>query len=226
MAQESGRRKAPRRVAPRRVDEGRLLQGGWCQAIGVRSTVTHSEVEYLEVAIWMSITKRHQAARPVFLASTEEVARRRAAAPATGSASSRWLAPDSEVAPILSRSTSLPWEHRKSIEKALECQGWPDMVLMKTCWKMVVTQVYWMNYRDVLHLTMTDMQDTQDLKSVKHTLHNLQGYMDYVNIADVNALEPCNTLQHTLKAQILECVEEVNALTAQIEAKTLEALQD
>ncbi len=188
--------------------------------------MTHSEVEYLEVAIWMSITKRHQAARPVFLASTEEVARRRAAAPATGSASSRWLAPDSEVAPILSRSTSLPWEHRKSIEKALECQGWPDMVLMKTCWKMVVTQVYWMNYRDVLHLTMTDMQDTQDLKSVKHTLHNLQGYMDYVNIADVNALEPCNTLQHTLKAQILECVEEVNALTAQIEAKTLEALQD
>ena len=71
-----------------------------------QATVTPSKVENLDVAIWMSITKRHQAARPVFLVSTEEVARRRAAAPATGSASSRWLAPDSEVAPILSRSTS------------------------------------------------------------------------------------------------------------------------
>jgi hypothetical protein len=39
-------------------------------------------------------------------------------------------------------------------------------------------------------------------------------------------LKPCNTLQNTLKAQILLCVEEVNSLKAQIEAKTLEAFQN
>eukprot|EP00972_Heterocapsa_arctica_P093778 13832810-Heterocapsa_arctica.AAC.1 len=61
-----------------------------------QATVTPSEVEDLDVAIWMSITKRYRALRPVVLASQEEVARCRAAAPAAISAYSRWLAPDSE----------------------------------------------------------------------------------------------------------------------------------
>eukprot|EP00972_Heterocapsa_arctica_P073795 10893750-Heterocapsa_arctica.AAC.1 len=85
--------------------------------------------------------------------------------------------------------------------KALECQGCQSMQTMETCWKMVV---YWRSFRDFLTMQKTQ----QDMNNADHTPHNLKGSMDYIKIVEVEALEPCNTLQYTLKAQILERVVE------------------
>jgi len=104
--------------------------------------------------------------------------------------------------------------------KALEGQGCHCMSIKETCWKMVVTEVYWRSCRDFLLLTMADLQKTpQEMENVEHAQHNLKGNMDFFNIVEVNALEPCNILQLSLKEQILEHVEEVNALMEQIDAK-------
>eukprot|EP00972_Heterocapsa_arctica_P084806 12491429-Heterocapsa_arctica.AAC.1 len=61
------------------------------------------------------------------------------------------------------------------------------------------------------------------MNNVKHTLQNLKGYMEYVRIKDVEAMPPINILQLDLKEQILERVEEVHELTAQIEKEALDA---
>jgi hypothetical protein len=109
--------------------------------------------------------------------------------------------------------------------KALEKQGC-DMVLLMTCWNMVVTQVYWMMCRDFLFLTMTNMKESWDMKNVKLTLQNLKGYMEYVRIEDVKAMQPIKILQLSLKEQILERVEEVKELKTQIEKDALDAHKD
>jgi hypothetical protein len=104
--------------------------------------------------------------------------------------------------------------------QALEGQGCHCMSIKETCWKMVVTEVYWRSCRDVLLLTIADLQKTpQEMENVEHAQHNLKGNMDYLKIVEVNALEPCNILQLSLKEQILERVEEVNALMEQIDPK-------
>jgi hypothetical protein len=104
--------------------------------------------------------------------------------------------------------------------QALEGQGCHCMSIKETCWKMVVTEVYWRSCRDVLLLTIADLQKTpKEMENVEQAQHNLKGNMDYLKIVEVNALEPCNILQLSLKEQILERVEEVNALMEQIDAK-------
>ena len=102
---------------------------------------------------------------------------------------------------------------RESMGKALEKHGC-DMALLMTCWKMVVTQVYWMMCRDFLHLTMTKhaSQNLDEKNKVKHTLDNLKDYMEYVKIVDVKAMQPISILQLSLKEQILERLEEVQEL--------------
>eukprot|EP00972_Heterocapsa_arctica_P051444 7567359-Heterocapsa_arctica.AAC.1 len=70
------------------------------------------------------------------------------------------------------------------------------------------------------------MKETQEMKNVKHTLYNLYSHMEYVRIADVKAMQPIKILQRSLKEQILERFEEVNALTAQIKEEEPDAHQN
>ena len=109
----------------------------------------------------------------------------------------------------------------------LQNQG-RDMTLVMTCWRMVVTQVYWMMCRDFLQLTVLTVtkrtsQYEKDMDKVKCTLTNLKGYMEYVMINEVEAMQIISILQLDLKEQILERVEEVNELTKQIKTEEVDA---
>jgi len=108
----------------------------------------------------------------------------------------------------------------------LQNQG-RDMTLVMTCWRMVVTQVYWMMCRDFLQLSVLTVtkrtpQYEKDVDKVKRTLNNLKGYMKYVMINEVEAMQIISILQLDLKEQILERVEEVDELLEQIKKEEMD----
>jgi len=102
-----------------------------------------------------------------------------------------------------------------------------DMTLVMTCWRMVVTQVYWMMCRDFLQLSVLTVtkrtpQYEKDVDKVKRTLNNLKGNMKYVMINEVEAMQIISILQLDLKEQILERVEEVDELLEQIKKEEMD----